>query len=380
MVNKVLNLCFQIIRWAPVVFITAVIVWSYYAYVVQMCIFTVASTPEMVIYLLLYHPLLVLFAWTYWQTIFTNPGCAPKEFHLSPSDLDRFIREEDEALQRDILTNVARNLPIQCRTVVGGCRFCEKCKAIKPDRAHHCSVCGSCILKMDHHCPWVNNCVNFTNYKFFVLFLGYALLYCLYIAGTSLQYFIEFWSGVGNSGLGNLHVLFLFFASIMFALSLLFLFGYHLHLVSKNRSTLESFRSPIFRSGPDKDGFSLGSYGNFLEIFGDDKRLWFLPVFSSLGDGVSYTVRNLPTSSSYQSMENRDTAQNELSVPAEATIDPPPLVTTASGTDFGDGVNFPIRTVDEDYDSLLGERQRWMEDGGEEGPGQAESEITLTRH
>ena len=37
---------------------------------------------------------------------------------------------------------------------------------------------------------------------------------------------------------------------------------------------------------------------------------------------------------------------------------------------FGDGVNFPIRTVDEDYDSLLGQRQRWMEEGDDgSGPG-----------
>lgn len=75
----------------------------------------------------------------------------------------------------------------------GSVRFCEKCKIIKPDRAHHCSVCSCCVLKMDHHCPWVNNCVNFYNYKYFVLFLGYALVYCLYVAFTSLHDFVEFW-------------------------------------------------------------------------------------------------------------------------------------------------------------------------------------------
>lgn len=31
-------------------------------------------------------------------------------------------------------------------------RWCGKCNAPKPPRAHHCSACGVCVLKMDHHC------------------------------------------------------------------------------------------------------------------------------------------------------------------------------------------------------------------------------------
>jgi palmitoyltransferase len=36
-------------------------------------------------------------------------------------------------------------------------RYCKKCDKPKPDRSHHCSVCGECILKMDQ-------CVAFTAY------------------------------------------------------------------------------------------------------------------------------------------------------------------------------------------------------------------------
>lgn len=32
-----------------------------------------------------------------------------------------------------------------------GMKYCKKCNMPKPSRAHHCSVCNKCVLKMDHH-------------------------------------------------------------------------------------------------------------------------------------------------------------------------------------------------------------------------------------
>ena len=57
---------------------------------------------------------------------------------------------------------------------------CRKCDSYKPPRAHHCSICGRCVIKMDHHCPWVNNCVAIGNHKFFILFVFYVLAISVY--------------------------------------------------------------------------------------------------------------------------------------------------------------------------------------------------------
>lgn len=46
-------------------------------------------------------------------------------------------------------------------------------------------------------------------------------------------------------------------------------------------SFTEAFRTPIFRiGGPDKNGFNLGRCNNIQEVFGDNKKLWMLPMFT----------------------------------------------------------------------------------------------------
>lgn len=76
---------------------------------------------------------------------------------------------------RAMLTNPGA-VPAGARPLHGRAagQHCAKCAgAFKPPRARHCSVCGRCIIKLDHHCPWINNCVGLTNMKFFWLYTLY---------------------------------------------------------------------------------------------------------------------------------------------------------------------------------------------------------------
>ncbi|MXQ81257.1 hypothetical protein E5288_WYG005766 [Bos mutus] len=200
-----------------------------------------------VVYLVAFHLFFVMFVWSYWMTIFTSPASPSKEFCLSNSEKERYEKEFSQERQQEILRRAARDLPIYTTSASKTVRYCERCQLIKPDRAHHCSACDMCILKMDHHCPWVNNCVGFSNYKFFLLFLFYSLLYCLFVATTVLQYFIKFWTNELTDTRAKFHVLFLFFVSTMFFISVLSLLSYHCWLVGKNRTTIARVTAAVFR-------------------------------------------------------------------------------------------------------------------------------------
>lgn len=74
-----------------------------------------------------------------------------------------------------------------------GCEFvnwtvCARCETYRPPRAHHCRICQRCIRRMDHHCPWINNCVGERNQKYFIQFLIYVgalSVYAIALLGIS---------------------------------------------------------------------------------------------------------------------------------------------------------------------------------------------------
>ncbi|XP_045146171.1 palmitoyltransferase ZDHHC15 isoform X2 [Echinops telfairi] len=257
-----LRCCRRVLSWVPVLVIVLVVLWSYYAYVFELCLVTILSPAEKVIYLILYHAIFVFFAWTYWKSIFTLPQQPNQKFHLSYTDKERYENEQRPEVQKQMLIDMAKKLPVYTRTGSGAVRFCERCHLIKPDRCHHCSVCAMCVLKMDHHCPWVNNCIGFSNYKYFLQFLAYSVLYCLYIATTVFSYFIKYWR-----------------LSVSF-----------LQLPFPGQ---EAFCTPVFTSGLEKNGFNLGFIKNIQQVFGNNKKFWLIPIGSSLGDGHFFPMRSM---------------------------------------------------------------------------------------
>lgn len=160
---------------------------------------------------------------------------------------------------------------------------CRTCKGPKPLRAHHCSVCNKCVLKMDHHCPWIMNCVGFKNHRYFILFLVYLTLGCLFMAVVS---FSRFRAKPRNAAS---HLSFLL--AIVFFFVLLCFTAWHVFLVAVGATTIEIFGYYTESEGKDRYNFSRGTWRKNIEsVFGTTSLFWLMvPSRKALPfDGVNW--------------------------------------------------------------------------------------------
>jgi len=166
-------------------------------------------------------------------------------------------------------------------------RFCRTCNTVKPMRAHHCSICKKCVLKMDHHCPWVNTCVGWRNHKHFLLFLFYMWTGSGFFLLASMQNTFDAFMGNPSSGHHLLSAVICFSA---FLATTIFLF-WNIYLLLSNQSTIE-FYGNVFDNPRRRNPFHLGIRRNIREVFGTDK-IWtlFLPSLSApAGDGIIFEM------------------------------------------------------------------------------------------
>ncbi|KAG8441828.1 hypothetical protein GDO86_010853 [Hymenochirus boettgeri] len=163
-----------------------------------------------------------MLVWSFIRTMRTPPATPPRCFHWLLAMKEQYKIESEEEFQVT-LWEAAMELPIIMLSKDTSIRFCSICQLIQPDRCHHCVKCNMCVLKKDHHCVWLHNCVGFSNYKYFLLTLLYAILYLLFISASSLQYVIHFWAGKFPDALGKPLLAMVFLSTLVLILVLFLL-------------------------------------------------------------------------------------------------------------------------------------------------------------
>jgi hypothetical protein len=66
----------------------------------------------------------------------------------------------------------AQRLRMEEQGLAGTFTVCQFCNVIREQpRTSHCYDCNACVLELDHHCPWMGQCVGKYNLRYFYGFL-----------------------------------------------------------------------------------------------------------------------------------------------------------------------------------------------------------------
>ncbi|KAF8970663.1 DHHC palmitoyltransferase-domain-containing protein [Flammula alnicola] len=200
-------------------------------------------------------------------------------------------------------------------------RYCSIDQILKPYRAHHCRVCGTCVLKYDHHCPWIGQCVGARNHKFFLNFSQATTVFAAYVFGTLLAYTIK----ANNSATMDIdpQEIIIIAMTGFFLLFTTTLVISHVNLILRGQTTVESMQIHSMKEREadtlargfkwwefgakrrkerewDKEWGALNSEGNiwwrgntheeWTDVMGKWWLGWIFPVGRSDNDGLSYPV------------------------------------------------------------------------------------------
>lgn len=240
-----------------IVIVTVILTVNYY-----IALSSFFNLPIRTIALVLFDPIAFMVIVTQIKSMITSPGFVPNSFKSGVTVHTTHTQSKDF--------------------------YCNKCKNERPKRAHHCRICNKCTLKMDHHCPWVANCVGYYNQKSFYQFLFYAMLGNLvgFVLLSIKLWYIDF-SFQGNIPKGikvdnpfqliwymaeSINVIIGASCALAMTFSIGLLFMRQTFMLMNNQTTIEKKMYPQWENSPY---FNKNKIDNYNSVMGDSVLEWF---------------------------------------------------------------------------------------------------------
>ncbi|XP_056465043.1 palmitoyltransferase ZDHHC16A isoform X3 [Gadus chalcogrammus] len=191
---------------------------------------------------------------------------------------------------------------------------CKKCIIPKPARTHHCGICNRCILKMDHHCPWLNNCVGHFNQRYFFCFCLAMSMGCMYCSISGRNLFLDAYNTLETNyqtpsppytfrdRMVHKSIIYMWVLTSTVGVALGGLTVWHAVLISRGETSIErhiNFKETkrlAKRGKVYKNPFNYGKLNNWKVFLGVQKRShWLTRVLlpsghNPPGDGLTWDV------------------------------------------------------------------------------------------
>ncbi|KAF7457680.1 putative palmitoyltransferase [Cryptosporidium felis] len=263
----------RVLSTLPVAFVVIVILCLYFIYTFYHIIPLLHDNIDVgITEVVIFNFLVLMTVVCFVMSIVTKPGTIPNTPEWSLKTIDE-SNHQSKAVSKELKSNGER-------------RYCKWCAKYKPDRTHHCRVCQACVLKMDHHCPWISNCVGWGNHKYLLLLIFYSAITCTFITIT-LAPTLNKSLNMNTVQFGDIVALLL--AEILSAFLVVVLFSFfffHIWLVFNSMTTIEFCEKS--RNTSYSNIWFKGYLHSFNQVFGSNPFLWGLPIGNQAGDGINF--------------------------------------------------------------------------------------------